>query len=136
MSINDKIKCEDIRDEFKRIISWNKYRFEITTQPRNINRLFVLSFRNGDNDPTKNYCDRYYMPVAEIKDFNVLTDKKPISDQPLKNKQEVYKKPVEMSRNDDYTIWNLLDYLYYHKYYKTHWHRYVSTNKYEYSSTN
>ena len=57
LSINDNIKfLENIKQRFKRIISWNKYRSEITTQPknnnldylidptfRNINRLFVLS---------------------------------------------------------------------------------------------
>ena len=72
--------------------------------------MFVLSFRNGDTDPTKNYCDKYYMPLIEIKDFNVLIDKKPFFDQPIKNKQGVYKKAVEMSINDDYTIGNWLDY--------------------------
>ena len=85
--------------------------------------MFVLSFRNGDNDPTKNYCDKYYMPLIEIKDFNVLIDKKPFFDQPIKNKQEVYKKAVEMSINDDYAIGNWLDYYYHHKYY---WHRFIS----------
>ena len=30
----------------------------------------------------------------------------------MKNKQEVYEKPVEMSRNNDYTIGTWLDYLY------------------------
>ena len=58
------------------------------------------------------------MPLVEIKHFNVLIDKKPFFDQPIKNKQEVFKTPAEMSRNDDYTIWSLLDYLYHHKYYK------------------
>ena len=41
------------------------------------------------------------MPLAEIKDFNALTDNKPFSDQPVKNKQEAYEKLIEMSRNDD-----------------------------------
>ena len=68
LSINDNIKfLETMKQGFKRTISWNKYRSEITTQPknnnldclidptfRNINRLFVLSFKNGNNDPTRN----------------------------------------------------------------------------------
>ena len=37
---------------------------------RNINRLFVLSFKNSKNDPTRNYYDEYYMQIAEIQDFN------------------------------------------------------------------
>ena len=91
LSINDIIKfLENIKQEFKRTISWNKDRSEITTQPksnnldylidptfRNINRLFVLSFKNGDNDPTRDSCNKYYMPLVEIKDFNALVDNKP-----------------------------------------------------------
>ena len=56
LSINDNIKfLENIKQGFKRTYSWNKHRFEITTQPksdnldyvieptfRNINRLFAL----------------------------------------------------------------------------------------------
>ena len=50
------------------------------------------------------------MPLVEIKDFHALIDNKPFFDQPVKNKQETYKKLIEMSRNDDYTTGNLLDY--------------------------
>ena len=52
------------------------------------------------------------MPLVEIKAFNALNDNKPSFDQPVKNKQEAYKKLIEMSRNDDYTTGNSLDYLY------------------------
>ena len=45
----------------------------------------------------------------EIKDFNVLIDNKLFIDWPMKNKQEAYEKRIEMSRNDDYAIRNLLD---------------------------
>ena len=37
---------------------------------RNIYRLFFLSFKNGNNDPTRYYFDKYYMALVEIKDFN------------------------------------------------------------------
>ena len=43
---------------------------------RNINRLFVLSFKNGDDNPTINYFHEYYMPLVEVKDFNALIDSK------------------------------------------------------------
>ena len=33
-------------------------------------------------------------------------------------KQEVYKKIIKMSKNNDYTTENLLDYLYHQKHYK------------------
>ena len=72
--------------------------------------MFVLSSKNGNNDPTRNSFDKYYMSLVEIKDFNVLIDDKPFYDQPLKNKREAYEKLIEMSRNDDYTTGNLLDF--------------------------
>ena len=57
------------------------------------------------------------MPLVEIKDFNVLIDNKSFFDQLIKNKQ-AYERLVEMSRNDEDTTGNLLDYLYDQKYYK------------------
>ena len=66
----------------------NKYRSEITTQSkinnclidpsfRNINRLLVFSFKNGNSNPMKDSFDKYYIPLVEIKDFNALIDNKP-----------------------------------------------------------
>ena len=43
--------------------------------------LFVLSFRNGDDDPARYSFDVYYMLLVEIKGFNVLIDNKPFFDQ-------------------------------------------------------
>ena len=73
LSINKNIKLiENIKQRLKITISWNKYRSEIKTKLksnnwdymidstfRNINRFFVLSLKNGGNDPTKNYFDQY-----------------------------------------------------------------------------
>ena len=56
--------------------------------------------------------------MVEIKDFNALIDNKPFFDQLVKGKQEAYKNLVEISRNNDYTTRNLLDYLYHRKFYK------------------
>ena len=80
--------------------------------------MFVPSFQNGHNDPTRGSFGKYYMPFVEIKDFNALIDNKPFFDQPVKNKQEAYEKIIEMSRNDDYTTGNLLDFSYHRSYYK------------------
>ena len=85
---------------------------------RNMNRLFVLSFKNGSNDHTRDSFDKYQIPLVENKDFNALNNNKPFFDEPIKNKQEAFGKHVEMSRKDDYTIGNLSDYLYHQKYYK------------------
>ena len=42
----------------------------------NSNRIFVLSFKNGDDDPARNSFSKYYMPLVEIKDHNALIDNK------------------------------------------------------------
>ena len=68
--------------------------------------MFVVSFKNSNNDLTRDSCDKYYMPLVEIKDFDALIDNKPFFYQPVKNKQEPYEKPVEMLRNDDYATGN------------------------------
>ena len=52
---------------------------------------------------------KYYMSLVEIKDFDGLIENKTFFDQPLKNKQEVYEKLVEILRSSDYTIGNLLE---------------------------
>ena len=81
--------------------------------------MFVLSFKNGDDDSSRNSFDECYIPLVEIKDFNALTDNKPFFDnKPLKNRQEAYEKLIEISRNDDCQIGNLLNYLHHQKHYK------------------
>ena len=69
---------------------------------RNINRLFILSFRIGRNFPTRNSFGRFDVASIEIKDSNVLIDKKPFSEQLIKNKQEMYENYI------DYITGNLL----------------------------
>ena len=123
-SVNDNIKfLENVLQGFKRTVSWNKYRSEITTQRksnnldylidptfRNIDRLFVLSFKNGNDDPTRSSLDKYYIPLVEKKDFNALVENKLSFHQPVKNKQEAFEKLIETSRNNDCATGNLLDY--------------------------
>ena len=69
--------------------------------------MFLLSFKNGTDDPTRNSFDEYYMPLVEIKDFDALINNPPFFDQPAKKQQEAYEKLVQRSRNDDYTTGNL-----------------------------
>ena len=74
---------------------------EITTQPKNnnldypidptfknFNRLFVLSFKNGNDDSTRYSFDLYYMPLVEIKNFYALIENEPFFDQPLKTNKK------------------------------------------------
>ena len=80
-----------------------------------VNRLFVLSFEN-DNDRAS--FSKHYTPTVEITDCNVVTDGKSFFDVPIKNNEEPYEKIIEMGRNNDFTMGNLLDYEYFSNYYE------------------
>ena len=84
----------------------------------NFNRLFVLSFSRNNNTDNRDSFSDYYVPNVEIKDFNVLIDGKSFFDLPVKNEEEAYEKIIEMSRNNDYTTGNLLDFAYFKKNYR------------------
>ena len=62
-----------------------------------VNRLFGLSFENEED---RTSFSKYYVPKVEIKDFNMLID------------------GWSISKNNDYTTVNLLDYEYFSKHYK------------------
>ena len=53
-----------------------------------------------------------------VKDYNVIIDKLAFFDLPIKTEEEVYEKIRDISRNNEYTTGNLLDYDYFKKYYK------------------
>ena len=117
---HDNKLLEQLKLEFKRTIQWNKYRSEMfkETTTNNVNylidptfsianRLFVLSFKN-END--RIYFSKYYITSVAIRDFNVLIDGKRFFDVLIKNKEETYAGNTEMSKNNNYTTENLLDY--------------------------
>ena len=97
---NDIKLLEQLKTGFKRTKKWNKYRSQMTIQPLNnnlnylidptityVNGLFVLSFsRNNSTDNRDSFSD-YYAPIVEIKDFNVLIDRKSFFDLPVKNEE-------------------------------------------------
>ena len=53
---------------------------------RNINELFIISFKLDRNMATRNTFNRHSLSLLEIKGFNILIDKKIFFDQPLKIK--------------------------------------------------
>ena len=122
---NDIKLLEQLKTGFKRTIKWNKYRSQMSIQPKNnnlnylidptftnVNRLFVLSFpRNNNTDSRYSFSD-YYVPKVKVNDFNVLIDGKSFFDLPVKNDEEAYEKIIDMSNNSDYATGNLLDYAY------------------------
>ena len=124
-------KSEQLISGFKRTVKWNKYISQMTIQPQNnnlnylidptftkVNRLLALSFaRNAEGDYRDSFS-HYYVPNVEIKDFNVMTDRKSFFDLPVKNEEEAYKKIMSDDRNNDYTTGNLLDFAYFKQNYR------------------
>ena len=94
--------------------------FNYLTDPTftKVNRLFVSSFKRNDEGDHRDSFSHQYVPNHKIKDFNVLIGGKSFFDLPVKNEQEAYKKIIQMSRNNDYTTGNLLDYAYFKENYR------------------
>ena len=127
LSKDDEIKLlTNLKSGFKSEIIWNKYRSQMTTEainnnlnilidPTFTNRLFVLAYQNVDD---RQSYDEFYLPKVMVKDYNVIIDKLAFFDLPIKTEEEVYEKIIDISRNNEYTTGNLLDYDYFKKYYK------------------
>ena len=81
-----------------------------------------MSFeRIEENNVKKDHRDffsHYYVLNAETKDFSVLIRGKSFFDLPVKNGEDTYEKITEMSRNNDYTTGNLLDFAYFKENYR------------------
>ena len=131
LSTQDNAKLlPQIKNGFKRTLSWNKYlaKPELLAQDANLNhlieptfqsanRLFVLAFEDHAQRISRK---GYYIPNVEIKDYNVVIDGKIFFDQPIKNDkvtQENIRKNA-IGQRDDYATGCLFDYTYFKKYYK------------------
>ena len=53
-----------------------------------------------------------------VKDFNVIINKLAFFDLPIKTEEEADEKNINISRNNEFTTRNILDYDYFKKYYK------------------
>ena len=53
-----------------------------------------------------------------VKDFNIIIDKLAFFDLPIKTGEEAYEKIIDISRNNEYTTGNLLDYDNFKNFYK------------------
>ena len=122
---NDKKLLKQLISGFKRTVKWNTYRSQMTIQFRNNNlnylidplftkvkTLFVLSFARTATGDHRDSFSHYYVLNVRTKDFNVLIGGKSFFNMPVKDEEEAYKKIIEMSRNNDYTPGNLLDFVY------------------------
>ena len=124
LSKDDEIKLlTNLKSGFKREIIWNKYRSQMTTEAVNnnlnilidptfinVNRLFVLSYQNADD---RQSFSQFYLPKVLVKDFNVIIDTLAFFDLLVKTEEEAYEKIIDISRNNEYTTGNLLDYDYF-----------------------
>ena len=81
----------------------------------NVNRLFVLAYQTADD---RQSYSQFYLAKVMVKDYNVIVDKLTFFDLPIKTDKEVYEKIIDISRNNEYTTGNLLDYDYFKKHYK------------------
>ena len=129
LSKDDEIKLlTNLKSRFKREIIWNKYRSQMATEAvnnnlnilidpafTNVNRLFVLAYRTADD---RQSYSQFYLPRVMVKDYNVIIDKLAFFDLPIKTEEEAYEKIIDISRNNEYTTGNLLDYDYFKKHYK------------------
>ena len=129
LSKDDEIKLlTNLKSGFKREIEWNKYRSQMSTEAINnnlnilidptftiVNRLFVLAYQTADD---RQSFSQFYLPSVMVKDFNVIIDKLAFFDLPIKTEEEAYEKIIDISRNNEYTTGNLLDYDYFKNYYK------------------
>ena len=79
----------------------------------NVNRLFVLAYHTADD---RRSFSQFYLPKVMVKDFNVIIDKLAFFDLSIKTEKEAYEKIIYISRNNEHTTGNLLDYDYFKKY--------------------
>ena len=129
LSKDDETKSlTNLKSASKREIIWNKYNSQMTTEVvnnnlnilidptfTNVNRLFVLAYQNADD---RQSYSQFYLPRVMVKDYNVVIDKLAFFDLPIKTEEVAYEKIIDISRNNEYTTGNLLDYEYFKKYYQ------------------
>ena len=129
LSKDDEIKLlTNLKSGYKREIIWNKYRSQMTTEEANnnlnnlrdptftnVNRLFVLAYQTADD---RQSFSQFYLPRVMVKDFNDIINKLAFFGLAIKTEEEAYEKIIDISRNNEYTTGNLLDYDYFKKYYK------------------
>ena len=122
---------------FERTVVWNDYKSKIerSTIPQNdnmfrrttldvsfqgVSKLFSATHETDDierNTNTEESRRRYYLPRAEIKDYNVLIDGRNFYDQNVNRGIVRYNELLKMTtgRSEDYSTGCLLDYDYYIK---------------------
>ena len=124
---NDKLS-KLLSEGFKRSVYWNGYKVipekryntdRIGPSWQGINRLFVLAYLI-DVTSTFNTQRKYFLPRAEITNYNIKIDGRNFYDQLINDLIKQYEKVRKIStgQGDDYTIGCLLDFAYFKNNYK------------------
>ena len=120
---------------FQRSIYWNEYKTKeqnedaannvfkyINLDPsfQGVNRLFVMAYLRGGDNPDRNNRRKYYLPRSNLNKYNVIIDGRNFYDNPIESDIEKYRelKKVMIGKGEDYTTGSLLDYGYFKKHYK------------------
>ena len=124
------ILLQELESNFKRTTNWDKYQSKKINQAQNryldflidpsfqvVNRPFVLSFESEIDQ--KSY-KKYYLPTVEIKNYDVMINRRIFFDQTVKNNLRTYYniRKIAAGQCDGYTTGCLLDYPHFKKYYK------------------
>ena len=115
---------------FKRSVYWNEYKSKIETKEadanhlkrfpldasfQGVNRLFVLASdntNNGDNKVERDSHRKYFLPIVDLTNYNVLIDGRNVYDQPINDQIKMYDeiRKIATGKGDDYTTGCFLDY--------------------------
>ena len=123
LSTQENIKLlKQLESGFKRTINWNKYLAKTTNQARNryLDYLIDRSFKGVNRLFFFVIWRLWCLRTVEIKDYNLMFDRRNLLDQPIKNDLKAYDNisKIATGQSDDYTTGCLLDYPYFKKYYK------------------
>ena len=86
-----------------------------------VNRMFVLAYPTGANDPTRNDIRKLYFPTGSVDGYNVSIDGRNFFNSNIKiADRRGYEnlRDVMIGNGDDYTVGSLIDYKYFKDTYK------------------
>ena len=85
-----------------------------------VNRLLLMAYNRAAGEATRNGQQKYYLPIIDLKKYNVIIDRRNFYDNPIESDIEKYGelKKVMNGKGEDYTRGSLLDYDYFKKNYK------------------
>ena len=98
----------------------NEYRYFLESNYLDYNRLFVLVYKNQDDNAKRFETRRYYLPKGIIDNYNIVINGKIFYDQPIDSDIKRYEEISKLTtgQGEDYTTACLLDYDYIKNHYR------------------